>query len=317
MASISSSSSSSSSSSTTVTAQQSLRPRLSLEERQRQQLHLHATLIAARSRMRSLVAQYHLEQAERREERARAALEDASGRQPGPPRRRRRYGAGRSGAAGLDEDVQQRLKDGDAFLTACRTGRMVRVRAFLQNGGDANAALLVPADGAEGPGEPRHGQTTHGLLEAVGAGHLEVAAKLLACDAKTTVRRGADGETPLHLAVRCQGDPRMVQLLMRVKADVAARTTVTDRTPLVVLAAAAAAAAAADEAPEGEGGKGSSSSGSSAPPSPAARVRMVALLLDAGADPDAKDAAGWTAAQYARRAGDSALLRAVMVEDGL
>ena len=104
---------------------------------------------------------------------------------------------------------------------------------------------------------------------------------------------------------------------MRVKADVAARTTVTDRTPLVVLAAAAAAAAAADEAQEGDGGKGSSSSGSSAPPSPAARVRMVALLLDAGADPDAKDAAGWTAAQYARRAGDSALLRAVMVEDGL
>ena len=177
-----------------------------MSARAEQQLRVHAHLVAARHRMVVIIAKYREEQAERKGARVRAALEEASGRQTGPRIRRRRDA---NGATGLDSQVQQRLKDSGAFLEACRTGRMVRVRAFLQNGGDANAPLLVPAGGAAEGAE----ETTYGLLEAVGRGHLEVAAKLLASNAHTDVRRGPDGETALHLAVKQQADPRMVQLL--------------------------------------------------------------------------------------------------------
>lgn len=284
------------------------------DEQVDQQLRVHAALVAARSRIVALITIYRKEQAERKLNRVRTALEEVGSRQAGP-RIRRRCGA--NGATGLDIQVQLRLKDSGAFLKACRTGRIVRVRAFLQNGGDSNALLIVPADSLEGRPELRLEQTTYGLLEAVGAGHLEVAAKLLASNAHTGVRRGIDGETALHLAVSEQADPRMVQLLLRVSADVGARTTVTRRTSLVYLAASAADQHMFGEAlrTEGRDENAQNQLPSAAPPC-AGRLRMARLLLDAGAAVSAVDAAGWSASDYARRGEQGGLVAVIAAAQG-
>jgi len=224
-----------------------------------------------------------------------------------------------------------------AFLRACAAGRLVLVRAYLQNGGDVDAGVEIGGSPGSILGEQEitgaaaltASKVCYGLTEAVIGGHLEVAAKLLACGASMAIRVGPDQESPLHLACRgvvaakkeaaryasskavaAGGGPRMVQLLLRVRADPCALTAKTRRTPLLTLAATCAEAAAeatlgedtnaaaANEARSQVEGAGDVSAWSGA------AARAAQLLLDEGsADPAAVDVGGRTALCYARSAG--------------
>jgi len=148
-----------------------------------------------RIRLTQVLESYEASLQAQKAEHVRAALEQRSTRQPS--RRPRKEPT----AASMRPAVADRLLDPAAFLSACQAGRLVRVRAYMQAGGDVNKSLV------QAPG----GETTLGLHAAVRGGHLEVAAKLLSGGANLTLRSGKDRVSALHVAVSASAetiDPR-------------------------------------------------------------------------------------------------------------
>jgi hypothetical protein len=260
-------------------------------------------LAQVRARMTQVLAKHLAALQAQRAHRLRAALEQRSAHQPTrrPPRK--------PTAASVSPALASRLLDPAAFLGACACGRLVRVRAYLQAGGDVNAALAREPDG----------ELTCGLHAAARGGHLEVAAKLLSVGADVALRSGRDQATALHVAA-CAGadavDPRVVQLLLQVGADAHARDAATRRTPLLALAAACEAACkAAVTAGTAAGSAADAKAATSARDEGRGvylakkRARIAELLLaEGGAEVGASDRSGRTAMCYARAAGSHGAL---------
>jgi hypothetical protein len=240
----------------------------------------------------SLVEKRKVMLADERRQRNLIALEKLSSKQP-----HRKSNESRRDTRALKAEVQNRLKNEDRFYRACVGGRLVLVRAFLQNGGDVNVEL-----------EREDGSISYGLMEAVRNGHLEVVAKILSSKADTSLTVGDDKESVMHLAVGGR-DPRMVQLLLRVSCDAQVRTTKTGRTPLISLAAHCVCGVVATNGGGGGGGgdnNGGSTGGSERGESEhmklaQAQARMAELLLSEGkAEVGVCDGKGRTAYCYAR-----------------
>lgn len=220
---------------------------------------------------KNIVEKYHAMLAEERLSRSSVAAKHSPNRKAKTNKR---------DTKALKMEVQTRLKDADSFYRACVGGRLVLVRAFLQNGGDVNVEL-----------HREDGSRSFGLMEAIRHGHLEVAAKILASGANTSVRVGNDNDSPLHLAVRGR-DSKMVQLLLRVECDTNVTTTKTGRTPLTMLTAHCVCGVyenKAENTEESEHWKLART-----------QARMAELLLSEGkADVDRKDGKGRTSICYA------------------
>lgn len=122
------------------------------------------------------------------------------------------------------------------------------------------------------------------IFEAVSLGEREITAELLREDGSRVHSFSPDGYTPLHLACFFDHEKMVARLIERgADVDAVARNSMRVR-PLHSAAA-----------------------GSSR--------RSVLLLLDAGADPNARQAGGWTALHSAAQSGNSAIAR-VLVERG-
>ena len=174
--------------------------------------------------------------------------------------------------AGADPDAT--LPDGEtAVMTAARTGKVDALRVLIRSGADVNAK------------ESRGGQTA--LVWAAAEGHGAAAAALIEAGADVH-QRLKDGFTPLLFAVR-EGRIDTVRTLLKMGARVdetlTVRTAPNTEQPMIVR--------------------------SQRTVSPLilavqnAHYELAAVLLDAGADPNA-DADGWTALHeltWARRAG--------------
>uniref|UniRef100_A0A7S2RVC5 Uncharacterized protein n=1 Tax=Rhizochromulina marina TaxID=1034831 RepID=A0A7S2RVC5_9STRA len=181
---------------------------------------VHAGLVAFRTVVAGVVQDYRRLCRERGRARAKRELEKQTSRDP-----HRRPSAGPGPR--LRGELQSRLLDTEGFLAACAEGRLVRVRAFVQNGGD------VDVEGSDG---------RWGLLEAVQKGRLETAAKLLAsgADVERRIPEEAGGLSVLHIAAAA-GDSGMVQLLLRVGASSTAKSMPGLQSPLTLLLSSIAA----------------------------------------------------------------------------
>src|SRR5262245_36198253 len=164
------------------------------------------------------------------------------------------------------------MPDSAAFIDAIKAGEFDRVKAMVS----AEPALI---DARTRTGDSAiltavyHRQkeivnllvargATLTLFEACAAGEIERAERLIDEDATRVVQSSADGWTPLHLAAYF-GHSRVIELLLAHGADVAARSTNSNRnTPLH--------AALTGNHPF-----------------------VAGLLMGAGADLDATDANGW------------------------
>jgi len=255
-----------------------------------------------RVRLTQVLERYEASLQAQKAEHVLAALEQRSTRQP--MRRPKKEPT----AASMRPAVADRLLDPAAFLSACQGGRLVRVRAYMQAGGDVNKTLL----------QERGGESTLGVHAAVRGGHLEVVAKLVSGGATLALRSGKDRASALHVAVSASAetiDPRIVQLLLQAGADAHARDSRKHRTPLLALAAECEASAKVSAAVT----RGRNAGG--AEPSPSVReegsdaylvkkrARMAELLLaEGGAEVGASDSAGRTALCYARAAGPQGTL---------
>ena len=130
----------------------------------------------------------------------------------------------------------------------------------------------IPAAAAAPPGADT---TALHLAAARGNGPL-CSALLAACGARAAARHDVRGATPLHLAARC-ARPEAAAILCRsmgFRGVRAARDAVTGATPLHEAAKSLLA------------------------PDAASKAAMAAMLVNAGCDPAARDAAGWLACDY-------------------
>ncbi|KAH8076983.1 hypothetical protein JL720_10284 [Aureococcus anophagefferens] len=104
-------------------------------------------------------------------------------------------------ARGADADAGQRRSGASPLLVAAGAGHLAIVTRLLA----AGAAVS-------------HARTTARRLSvAASQGHLDILTALLAKGAPTAARSGADGQTPLHLAVG--GDPKLIDALVKAGAD--------------------------------------------------------------------------------------------------
>ncbi|HET6715216.1 MAG TPA: ankyrin repeat domain-containing protein [Actinomycetota bacterium] len=171
----------------------------------------------------------------------------------------------------------------DGLFAAIEAGDVARVRAMVDD--DPSLASARDAEGVSALMRARYRLdrrmievlqsrvTEMDLFESAAAGDLDRLTELLAYDPASIDGRSADGFTALHFAAFF-GRPDAARLLVNHAADVDARGTGwMIGTPLH-----------------------SAASGSHA--------EVVGVLLEAGADPNARQSGGWTPLHAAARGGD-------------
>ncbi|HET9675114.1 MAG TPA: ankyrin repeat domain-containing protein [Gaiellaceae bacterium] len=173
-------------------------------------------------------------------------------------------------------ELVQAVKDGDVS----RVRELAPANPDARDENGVSALMLSRYHGAppELTGAVRDARTAIDVFEAATLGETDVLRELLDADATLANAWSADRATALHFAAFF-GQPQTAALLVERGADVhAVSPTFGDVTPLHSAAAASAESA-----------------------------RIVHLLLEAGADPNARQGGGFTALHAAAQNGDTAM----------